>query len=189
MVLGNIELIIGPMFAGKTTLLIDKYNELSKTDRCLAINYALDKRYGEGKIVTHDGLSIDCICIESFEEIATNEKYLALINEATYIFINEAQFFKHLKNWVLYVTQVLHKNVSMCGLDWDFKREPFGELMDLVKYATTVHNLTGTCDTENCLNPSSYSHRVVKNDKQVLIGGTDAYVPLCGECYNKANKE
>ena len=107
-----ISLIYGPMFSGKTTKLIHMYNDICSSDgadKCLAINYALDKRYGVDKIVTHDGKSIKCHAIESIDDIIKNHKMQNLIIKSQYIFINEAQFFEGIDKYVLFFTQKLKK--------------------------------------------------------------------------------
>lgn len=186
----TLELFLGPMFAGKTTRLIERYNEKCEEvgkEKCLAINYALDKRYSlESEIVSHDQLKIECYSILDLAEFVKTTETQAKILEAEYIFINEAQFFKDLLQLTLFLKNVLKKNLVLCGLDLDFKRNKFGELVDLTDHATSVHYLTGRCNTRNCLNPSLYSHRKTNSVEQVLIG-TSEYEPLCGECYDKAN--
>ena len=74
----TITLIYGPMFSGKTTKLIEIYENLILKDKakCIAINYALDKRYGENKIISHDGLNIDCYSITNIEEFYNSNKEL-----------------------------------------------------------------------------------------------------------------
>ena len=108
--------------------------------------------------------------------------------QAKYVFINEAQFFKGLKYWTIFLIDIMKKNVILCGLDLDFRREKFGELMDLVPRATSVYRLTGKCNTEGCPHVSLFSHRVVNNNDQVLIGSKE-YIPLCENCYDKSNDE
>tara|TARA_Y100000748_G_scaffold240922_1_gene205083 strand:- start:128 stop:691 length:564 start_codon:yes stop_codon:yes gene_type:complete len=186
--MGSLQLIYGCMFSGKTTKLIDIYNLLKINYKCLAINYIFDKRYtNDEKIVSHDNLSINCICIKDLEELINNLDNLKKINEAEYIFINEAQFFKGLKSWVLYVKNTLKKNIILCGLDLDFKREKFGEMMDLYPYASELYNMKGICD--NCkLNKSLFTHRLIENDNQVLIGSSE-YIPVCENCWNILNKK
>lgn len=52
---GRIELIIGPMFAGKSTELLRRVNRLEISGKkCLSIKYAADNRYSTDKISTHD---------------------------------------------------------------------------------------------------------------------------------------
>ena len=187
----DLIMIIGPMFSGKTTKLIEMYNEKCSTfekDKCLAINFALDKRYGEGKIVSHDKLEIDCHCLLDLGELIDNYEEQPTFMKAEYIFINEAQFFPNLLSHVRFMVEALNKNVILCGLDLDFKKQQFGELLDLSVYATKIYKLTGKCNTQNCLNPSQYSHRIVKNDKLVLIGSSE-YIPLCENCYKEQNDQ
>ena len=187
---GSLHLIMGPMFSGKTTKLIELYYEKVEEvgkEKCLAFNYALDKRYGENKIISHDGKSIDCHAILDLGEFINDLKTHKLFMNAQYIFINEAQFFSNLFYLVEFCKNTLNKHLILCGLDLDFKRNKFGDLLSLQTYADNVEFLTGKCDTDGCTNPSKYSHRVEKtNTKQVLIG-TKEYIPLCGECYNKFN--
>ena len=177
----TITLIYGPMFSGKTTKLIEIYENLILKDKakCIAINYALDKRYGENKIISHDGLNIDCYSITNIEEFYNLKKQLIL--DADNIFINEAQFFESIDKWVLYLNQVLKKNVILCGLDLDYKREKFGTMMNLLPYAATIHKMTGHC--AKCVSPSQFSYRIVNNDSQILIGNSE-YIPLCEKCYD-----
>lgn len=184
-----IDIIIGPMFSGKTTKLINYYNDYVikyGQETCLAINYKMDKRYtNETKIVSHDGLNIECfdaIDLDTFIKNLLNDN---IFSKVKYIFINEAQFFSNLKNIILFIKNDLNKNIILCGLDLDFKREKFGELIDLIPYAKNIYKLTGKCNTENCILPSEFSHRLINNSDQLLIG--NCYVPLCKLCYEKNN--
>jgi len=185
-----LNLIMGPMFSGKTTKLIHSYNAYVNTygkDKCLVLNYSLDKRYtNEAKIVSHNGLSVDCYDTNDLADFIDNNATQSIFLKATYIFINEAQFFPNLIHLIIFSRNILKKNFILCGLDYDYKREKFGHLLDLVPYADNVYNLTGKCNTENCIHPSKYSHRLINNEEQVLIGITQ-YEPLCEECYNKKN--
>jgi thymidine kinase len=179
-----LELIVGPMFSGKTTRLIERYNELIKSGKkCIAINYALDTRYGENKIVSHDGLNIDCLSIKDLDEISIDlNDNNSDFSKAEYILINEAQFFTNLKTNIMYLINISKKNVILCGLDLDYKREKFGELMDLGSIATKIEYLRGKCNTKKCNYPSQFTHRLVECDQQILIG-TNEYIPVCEECY------
>ena len=177
-----LELIVGPMFSGKTTRLIERYNELIKSGKkCIAINYALDTRYGENKIVSHDGLNIDCLSIKDLDEISLHLNDSEFV-KAEYILINEAQFFANLKTNIMYLINISKKNVILCGLDLDYKREKFGQLLDLGSIATKIEYLRGKCNTKKCNYPSQFTHRLVECDQQILIG-TNEYIPVCEACY------
>ena len=181
----TITLIYGPMFSGKTTKLIELYKEtLAQKKNCIAINYQLDTRYGKNKIISHDGLSINCYSIINIDEFINNTTTKDLITNADYIFINEAQFFDSIYESVLYLNNTLKKYVVLCGLDLDYKRNSFGTMMKLLPEVTFVYKMTGKC--VKCNGASCYSHRTVNSYFQILIGVTQ-YVPLCETCYIKEN--
>ena len=192
---GELTLIYGPMFSGKTTKLIELYNKALKSEnnvkeKCLAINYALDERYGKNQIISHDSLNIDCLSIIDLNLINPDN----LVN-ANYIFINEAQFFKNIKDWTHYVVKFLKKNVILCGLDLDYKRKNFGnflELIDVFKDNCNTFKLAAKCcgldEPGKCKNPAIYTHRIAKNDELILIGSKE-YIPLCRYCFQKFNKD
>jgi len=182
----SITLIYGPMFSGKTTKLIELYREtIAKNRKCIAINYELDTRYGKNKIISHDGLAIDCYSITDLDDFIKNSATKDVITNADYIFINEAQFFGSIHTSVLYLNETLRKNVVLCGLDLDYKRERFGTMMELLVKATSVFKMTGKC--VKCNGASCYSHRIVNSYFQILIG-TSEYIPLCESCYIRENK-
>lgn len=190
--MGTLELILGPMFSGKTKLLISRYNEVvarnidNSTNTILVVNYYKDTRYGINNInniVSHDGdiiPSVNIILLSNiFELYGTNE-----ITNFKFIFINEAQFFPDLKEVVLTLLKYYNKNIILCGLDSDFKQEKFGQLWDLIPHADTLVKLYGKCD--KCPNKSLYTHRLSKEVIQEVIGTTN-YIPLCRSCYDEAN--
>jgi thymidine kinase len=183
----KLEIIYGPMFSGKTTKLIHLYNEKVKEfgqDKCITFNYALDKRYSsESEIVSHDGLRINCELLFDIRDFIDNPNNNARLKNINYIFINEAQFFPDLLNIILFITNVLNKNVILCGLDLDFKKNKFGEILDLIPFSNKIHKMTGKCNTKNCNKPSIYSYLTIKYNSQLLIGN-DVYIPLCEDCYN-----
>jgi len=187
--MGYLELIFGPMFSGKTSKLIEEYNDhmrmYNKTN-ILAVNYDKDIRYGFNKIITHDGLEIDCISINELSELSISLISNKNLLSAKYIFINEAQFFKNLKTWVLFMIETQNKHIILCGLDCDYKREKFGEFLDLVPHADKITKLYGTCN--KCTNKSIYTHRISNETEQHVIG-VDNYIPLCRQCYYTVNSE
>ena len=180
--MGSLELIIGPMFSGKTSMLIDLYNEHKKKsmftqNKVFAINYDKDTRYGSNVIASHDRKSIGCTSSNNLYDLNDTQQFYS----AEYVFINEAQFFTNLKSWVLDQVEKYNKNIILCGLDSDFKREKFGEIWDLIPHANKITKLSGTCS--NCSNPSIYTHRISSETIQEVIGGLGNYIPVCRMCY------
>lgn len=185
--MGSLEIIIGPMFSGKTEMLISIYNAYSlisephnillSTTFCMAFNYHKDTRYGENIIASHNKKSIPSINIEFLSQIFDHPDF----SKTTHIFINEAQFFSDLKDSIIRLVEHNNKHVIICGLDSDFKREKFGEIWDLIPHANKLSKLYGKCN--NCSEKSLFTHRVTSEKEQEVIS-SESYVPLCRLCYN-----
>lgn len=173
-----LELTLGPMFSGKTTHLIQIYNKhkFIGTNVCV-INYFADTRYGPDAVVSsHDLAKIPCVMSNTLDE--SRDKWMP----AQVVIINEGQFFPDLFETVIEMVDLLGKEVYVCGLDADFKRQPFGDILRLIPYCDRVQKLNALCayckDGTNAI----HSHRIVSCDDQVLIG-SDVYVPLCRTCF------
>ena len=183
--MGSLELIIGPMFSGKTKLLISRYKEITNTtsntsNNILVINYYKDTRYSSNSIVSHDGESIPAINMS----VINNIFYLyneSNFNNYNYIIINEGQFFPDLKDAVIKLIELYNKNVVICGLDCDYKQEKFGQIWDLIPHANNIVKLQGKCN--KCSNKSLFTHRLTNEVSQEVIG-VHNYIPLCRSCYN-----
>lgn len=174
---GSLHLILGPMFSGKTTKIIDLYNNyISNNQNVAVINYIGDKRYHDYKLSTHDNVMIDCINTECITDVLN----LPIIEQANIILINEGQFFKDIFETTLQLVEQLNKTVHICGLDGDFKRNKFGRLLELIPFCDTVEKLHSICN--NCKKPALFSFRVSNETGQVVIGNQN-YIPLCRICY------
>jgi thymidine kinase len=185
---GYLELILGPMFSGKTTQIIQIHNNYSYIGKTVVvINYAEDKRYHDSMLSTHDHKMIPCILSHNIENIwndpnNTNNNYYSDLHNADVILINEGQFFKNLKSVVIDMVENHNKIVYICGLDGDFKREKFGEILDLIPYCDKVTKLNAFCSMCRNGKKGLFSCRVSKETEQVVIG-SDNYKPLCRKCY------
>lgn len=173
-----LELIIGPMFSGKTTRLINIYNEKkSEGKKVKVINYSGDKRYHDSMLSTHDKIMIPCVFSNTIKEVCQPPEIHAL----DVILINEGQFFPDLYDSVLTLVETYKKEVYICGLDGDFKRCKFGGLLDLIPISDNVIKLHAKC--EKCNKNAIFSKRLTNEEQQVLIGSSN-YVPVCRDCYN-----
>jgi len=192
----SIELIIGPMFSGKSSELIRRIRQLKVLNhKYIIIKPQIDFRYDSNKIVTHNKESEACILINDLNNIADDD--IKLIQT---IIIDEGQFLKNLKNKVLYWCEKLNKNIIIGGLDGDYKRNIFGEILDLIPYADNYIKLKALCKQCNDGTPAIFTHRLSKQNTdqitnqntdqltdQVLIGSEDIYISLCRKCYIKLN--
>ena len=173
-----LELIIGPMFSGKTTRLINIYNEkTAEQKKVKVVNYTDDTRYHNSMLSTHDKLMIPCVFANTIKEVCQEPEIF------TYdvILINEGQFFPDLYDSVITLVEKHRKEVYICGLDGDFKRCKFGGLLDLIPMSDNVIKLHAKC--AKCNKNAIFSKRLSNEEQQVLIGSSN-YVPVCRDCYN-----
>jgi len=184
MSLNNLELIIGPMFSGKSSELIRKIR-LAKTinKKVLVIKPLIDNRYDNSKIVSHAFESETCETVEKLELLDNK------INNYDLIVIDEGQFFPDLKHYVLQWVEKNKKDVIIGGLDGDFKRQPIGQILDLIPYANKCHKINSLCKKCNDGTEANFTHRFAStNVNQVLVGGTETYMPLCRKHYLELNQ-
>jgi thymidine kinase len=171
---GYLEIIIGPMFSGKTSKLLEIYKQCKFCNiPVVVINYAEDNRYHETLLSTHDKIMIPCIQAMNLSTI----DYSA----SDVILINEAQFFQDLKP-VVFGMLTKNKKVYLSGLDGDFKREKFGSLLDLIPLCDKVTKLSSLCGICKDGTPGIFSLRLTNEEQQKLIG-SDNYIPVCRKCY------
>jgi len=174
---GYLELIIGPMFSGKTTRLIEHYKAYKFIGKkIVVINYELDVRYSDVALSSHDRIEIPCIFSKTLDH--------ALWRDADVVLINEGQFFDDLLPSVLNMIEVHNKRVHVCGLDGDFKRQQFGTMLGLIPHCDKVEKLSAFCSKCRDGTLAIFSHRVTGEDAQIVIGA-DNYMPLCRGCYNE----
>lgn len=183
-----LDLILGPMFSGKTSKLIEIYEYCIKSGfNVIAINHKLDTRYGVNIIASHDNKSIPCIQVEKLYDIYNNPQYSKLLSEADVILINEGQFFEDLFKFVLHNLEEKTKQIHICGLDGDFQRNKFGQLLDLIPYCDDVKKLKGMCKKCPQDRESLFTFRITNENEQTCIG-IDNYTSLCRLCYNNMTK-
>ncbi len=179
---GSLHLIIGCMYAGKSTKLIEIYNEALENDKHVTIlTHSLENRYSIDEISTHNQEKIACVKYSSIELFIENEE--KSIEMSDVILIDEAQFFEDLLS-ILKLVEKYNKNIFVFGLDGDFKRNKFGNILDLVPLCDSIEKIKATC---KCGNVAIFSNRTINNNSQILIGSNDAYEPLCRKCYIENN--
>ena len=181
---GYLELILGSMFSGKTSYLLEVYKKCVFCNIPVAvINYAADNRYTtEPMLSTHDKQMIPCILASTVIEAITN--HAQEINAAETILINEGQFFPDIEDQVKQLVETLNKRVYICGLDGDFERKPMGNLLQLVPFSDNIIKLKSLCSLCRVGTPGVFSFRTTNEKNQVVIGSSN-YIPLCRKCYQR----
>lgn len=179
---GRVEVVCGSMFSGKTEELIRRLRRAQFAKQRVEIfKPAIDVRYSEEDVVSHEGTSIPSTPVDSSASI------LLMGQESDVVGIDEAQFFDE------HIVEVCNElaakgiRVIVAGLDLDFKGVPFGPMPALCAIADEVTKVHAIC--VRCGALAYVSHRIVAGDKQVLLGEKQEYEPLCRECYALAMKE
>lgn len=179
---GRIEVVCGSMFSGKTEELIRRMKRAKFAKQRVEIfKPAIDVRYSLEDVVSHDQNAIPSTPIENAASI------LLLASEVDVVGIDEAQFLD--ESIVDVCNELANRGVRViiAGLDMDFKGVPFGPMPALLAIADDVTKVNAIC--VRCGSLAYVSHRLVHNDKRVLLGEKAEYEPLCRHCYQEALKE
>ena len=179
---GRVEVICGSMFSGKTEELIRRMRRAQFAKQRVEIfKPSIDVRYSDEEVVSHEGNSILSTPVDSSQSI------LLLCGDSEVIGIDEAQFFD--EGIISVCNELANRGVRVivAGLDLDFKGTPFGPMPKLLAIADDVTKVHAIC--VRCGSLAYVSHRIVAGDRQVMLGETKEYEPLCRECYAKACAE
>ncbi len=173
---GWIEVICGSMFSGKTEELLRRLKRAVIAKQKVEIfKPAIDIRYSVEQVVSHDANAIASSPVESASQI------LLMTHDATVVGIDEAQFFDEQITSVCKTLANRGIRVIVAGLDMDYLGNPFGPMPALMASAEYVTKTHAIC--MNCGDLAMYSHRIVSNKQQLLLGEEDAYEPLCRKCF------
>jgi thymidine kinase len=181
---GYLKIYIGCMFAGKSSEIIAECRRrLAINQKVLGINYSEDSRFtNENYIVNHNQDKIHCIKTKFLSNININE-----IVKNDFIFIDEGQFFIDLIENVLKWVNIYKKSVYVFGLDGDFKRQPFGDILKLIPQCDEIVKLKALCVLCKNGNEGLFTHRLSQENEQIVIGN-DNYISVCRYHYNNLNK-
>jgi thymidine kinase len=175
----RIDIIFGPMFAGKSSFLIKQIRLLKILDKkYIVIKPKIDNRYSKTCVVSHDMVQEPCVSLDNLNNIFKQK-----LDEIDTIFIDEAQFFSDLVKNVLKLVEEKHINVFVVGLDGDSNRNKFGEILDLIPYSNTCQKIHSLCKICKDGTPGIFSKRICSDKKQNLIGAEDSYISVCRKHY------
>jgi thymidine kinase len=192
-----LEIILGSMYSGKTSRLVEIYKQCKFCNiSVVVINHSIDTRYDDELLSTHDKIKIPCIKTETLFDIypydlnleegvqnipRVTDKFKIVASEV--VLINEGQFFSDLEEFVK-ILLTNDKKVYVCGLDGDFERKKFGQILDIIPLCDKVTKLTSLCSICKNGNTGIFSKRISTETEQTVVG-SDNYIPVCRSCYNK----
>ena len=175
---GNIEVICGSMFSGKTEELIRRLNRaIIARQKVEIFKPKMDDRYHERDVVSHNYTSIKSTPVLFAEEI------IQLAGKCDVVGIDEVQFFDHKIINVATVLAKAGKRVILAGFDMDFEGNPFEPVPQLLAIAEFVTKLNAICMV--CGDLSSYSFRLSDAEERVVLGESGNYEARCRQCFLK----
>lgn len=175
----HVELVLGPMYSGKTSELMRRVRRYTHaTKRCLLIKYAHDSRYSDECMASHDKQLMLAVPATKLSDVSS------LVDNYDVIAIDEGQFFPDLVEFSEAAANA-SKVVIIAALDGDFRRKPFGRVLELIPMAERVDKLTAVCTS--CYRDACFTKRTVASTEIELIGGAESYQPVCRTCYREAN--
>ncbi|MDA4124170.1 MAG: thymidine kinase [Thaumarchaeota archaeon] len=183
----TLEVIIGPMFSGKTSELIRLVEREVYAKRKGAIfKIAFDKRYSARQVVTHNGLRYDAYTVASSAHGLKKIEELAGPDGLDAIGVDEVNFFP--EEIVGLLDRLADKKkVIACGLNLNFRAEPFPSTMELAARADRVRYLSAVCVV--CGQEATRTQRLIggkpapKDSPVIVVGGKELYEPRCRNCY------
>ncbi|XP_010540833.1 PREDICTED: thymidine kinase a isoform X2 [Tarenaya hassleriana] len=178
---GEIHVVVGPMFSGKTTTLLRRMlSERNNGRRIAVIKSDKDTRYAKESIVTHNGEKMPCWALANLSSF--RQKFgLDAYDELDVIGIDEAQFFGDLYEFCREAADNDGKTVVVAGLDGDYLRRSFGSVLEIIPLADTVTKLTARCEV--CGERAHFTLRKTQETETQVIGGADVYMPVCRRHY------
>lgn len=177
---GRLLLIRGPMFAGKTTALIDRLGAARNTGAtAVAVKPALDTRYDATRIVTHENRAVDAVTVSDaagLESAATGAEVVG---------IDEAHFFEAPFATACRALADRGACVIVAGVDLDHVGKPFPVMARLAELADEVITLAARC--ARCGGVARFTQRLIDSDARIAVGGVGDYEPRCDACFERGD--
>jgi thymidine kinase len=173
----SLEIVVGPMFSGKSTYALSYIRrQLAIKKNVVVIKPNIDNRYStESLLVTHDKETTPCIMWDVMDNLHPTQS----MYDADVIVFEEAQFFKGLETFIIYILQSMHKSILVVGLDGDAKQNQFGEILRLIPYANKVTKLCALCSKCGDGTEAPFTIKHSQLVQQVDVGGIDKYEAVC----------
>ena len=172
----TLEVVCGPMFAGKTTTLLRRVSEARARGMVVqVVRPALDHRSAADAIETHGGERMQAVSVASAQQV------IGAVGDAQLVVIDEAHFFGSALAEACQTLLARGVSVIAAGVDIDHFGRPFDPFPALFAMAHAVHRLQGTC--ARCGQPSTHTQRLVKGGARIVVGGAEAYEPRCAACF------
>lgn len=170
----SIQLIIGPMFSGKTTELLRRVKRYRLAGRsCAIIKNSIDTRYSNVNLSTHDQVTDDVpVFMTKLSDFKNSDDYEVIA-------IDEGQFFEDLsEQCVAFASMGIIVIVS--ALDGTFRQTPFNNVSKLIPLCEKLDKLSAICT--KCGNEAAFTIKTSSGNQEIEVGGAESYTPVCRSC-------
>lgn len=164
------------MFSGKTTALIARLASARESGfRTIAVKPALDTRYRQNQIVSHDGQQVAAVNVTTVQDIR------AITANSHVAGIDEVHFFEESLAGVCRKLADEGMRIIVAGVEIDHRGRPFEVVERLALAADAITRLTAIC--ARCGAAARHSQRLVAGDARIVVGGLGTYEPRCDRCF------
>ena len=174
---GNLETIVGAMFAGKTSELLKRILWAKhQNKKIIVIKPSIDNRYSNQKIITHNDLSHDCYSMVSWEKALKDFKFEKNIVDV--LFLDEIQFMDT-SDTLNNVDDILNKGIDVvcAGLDQDSRGKPWETSSMLLGLSDKIVKIYGFCNV--CGVEATKTYRKTEGGERTQVGAANIYEPRC----------
>ena len=182
---GSLHIIMGPMFSGKSSELI----KIAKRNKVIGrhiigIKHVIDNRYSsEETILNHDKNKMPADSVFIINSLDDIRKVDIDEYDNPIIIIEELQFYQNTFNNVIKFVEEWGLEVICAGLDGDYRRKPFGDVLQLIPYANKITKLTALCGKCADGTEAYFTKRVASSEETILVGSGDKYEAVCRKHY------
>jgi thymidine kinase len=170
------------MFSGKSSELVRRTKRLDMINQSYTIyNSTVDTRYGHMGIYTHNKTRLPCYMVDTLLEQVDTEPF----KTSSTLFIDEAQFFHDIVEFVKVAVEEHQKHVVVIGLDGDSDRHNFGEIHKLIPLCDNIVKLKALCSVCKDGTAGIFSKKTSNSSQVVDVGSADKYMAVCRTCYLK----
>lgn len=181
---GHLEVICGPMYAGKSEQLIHRIKRAEIAgQRAVVFKPKIDNRYDENDVISHSGLKATAVAVKDSDDLYARCSY----GNFNILAIDEVQFFDDKIFHIIKIFTGMGKRVIVTGLDMDFRQDPFTMMPDLLAIAKFVIKLRAVC--QKCGEDAMYTQRLLNGNpaplsgETVIVGGQEQYEARCENCW------
>jgi len=174
---GELETIVGAMFAGKTSELLKRILWAKhQNKKIIVIKPIIDNRYAEEKIITHNDLSHECYSMNNWESV--NKKFIFEKSLVDVVFLDEIQFMET-KETITNIEIILNNGIDVvcAGLDQDSRGKPWETSSMLLGLSDKLIKIYGFCNV--CGMEATKTYRKTEGGDRTQVGAADIYEPRC----------